>query len=60
MGKQKGLYLHGKSENILYYSWKDVPCQRTIPAVVYQSSAVIAHKNTIGLSTTMRVLSENY
>ncbi|KAA9041479.1 hypothetical protein FW778_05490 [Ginsengibacter hankyongi] len=53
MGKQKGLYLNAKSGNILYYSWKEIPCIRTIPANVYQSPAVIAHKNANGLSTTM-------
>jgi hypothetical protein len=52
MGKQRGMYLHGTSENILYYSWKEIPCKRTIPAIVYQSPVVIAHKNANGLSTT--------
>jgi hypothetical protein len=53
MSKQQGIYLHGKSENILYYSWKGIPCERTIPANVYQSPVVVAHKNANGLSTTM-------
>ena len=53
MGKQTGLYLNGKSGNILYYSWKEIPCLRTIPANVYQSPVVVAHKNANGLSTTM-------
>ena len=53
MSKQRGIYLHGKSGNILYYSWKGIPCERMIPANVFQSPVVIAHKNTIGLSTTM-------
>jgi len=53
MGKQKGLYVHGKDGNTLYYSWKGIPCERTIPANVYQSPVVVAHKNANGLSTTM-------
>jgi len=53
MGKQKGMYLHGKLENVLYYSWKGIPCERIIPATVYQSPVVIAHRNANGLSTTM-------
>jgi len=53
MSKQRGIYLHGKSGNILYYSWKGIPCERMIPANVFQSPVVAAHKNTIGLSTTM-------
>lgn len=53
MGKQQGIYLHGKSGNILYYSWKGIPCERTIPANVYQSPTVVAHKNANGLSTTI-------
>ena len=53
MSKQKGVYLHGKAGNILYYSWKGIACERMIPAHVYQSPAVVAHKNANGLSTTM-------
>ncbi len=53
MGKQKGLYVHGKQGNVLYYSWKEIPCMRIIPANVYQSPVVVAHKNANGLSTTM-------
>ena len=53
MGKQTGVYLNGKSENILYYNWKTIPCQRTIPAMVYQSPVVVAQQNAVGLSTTM-------
>ena len=53
MGKQNGLYLHGKSGNILYYSWKEIPCIRTIPANVYQSPVVVAQKQANGLSTSM-------
>jgi hypothetical protein len=53
MGKQKGVYLHGKDGNILYYSWKGIACERMIPSEVYQSPVVVAHKNANGLSTTM-------
>jgi hypothetical protein len=53
MGKQKGVYLHGKDGNILYYSWKGIPCKRVIPAEVYQSPALTVHKNANGLSTIM-------
>jgi hypothetical protein len=53
MGKQQGLYVEGKQSNILYYSWKGIPCKRTIPSEVYQSPVVVAHKNTNGLSTVM-------
>ena len=53
MSKQSGIYLHGKSGNILYYSWKGIPCERMIPANVFQSPVVVAHKNANGLSTTL-------
>src|SRR5665647_297479 len=53
MGKQQGLYVEGKQSNILYYSWKGIPCMRTIPEEVYQSPLVVAHKNANGLSTVM-------
>lgn len=53
MSKQSGIYLHGKSGNILYYSWKGIHCERMIPANVFQSPVVVAHKNANGLSTTM-------
>ena len=53
MSKQKGVYLHGKAGNIQYYSWKGIACEKTIPAAVYQSPAVVAHKNANGLATTM-------
>src|SRR5665213_208588 len=53
MGKQKGVYLAGKAGNVLYYSWKSIACERIIPARVYQSPAVVTHKNANGLSTTM-------
>ena len=53
MGKQTGLYLNCKSGNILYYSRKGIPCIKTIPANVYQSPVVVAHKNANGLATTM-------
>lgn len=53
MGKQKGLYLQGKTDNILYYKYRDIPSERMIPADVYQSPAVVAHKNANGLATTM-------
>ena len=53
MGKQEGLYIHGKDRNILYYSWKGIPCMRSIPVNVYQSPAVVAHKTANGLSTTL-------
>ncbi len=53
MGKQGGIYIEGKAGNILYYSWKGIPCMRMIPTKVYQSEVVIAHKNANGLSTTM-------
>ena len=33
MGKQTGLYVEGKAGNILYYSWKGIPCERMIPAL---------------------------
>lgn len=53
MGKQKGVFLQGKAGNILYYSWNGIPCERSIPAAVYQSPVVVAQKNANGLSTTM-------
>lgn len=53
MAHQKDLYFVGKAGNQSYYSWKDIPCIRTIPAKVYQSSVVQANSKTTGTSTRM-------
>lgn len=53
MGKQKGMYRHGKEGNILYYSWKGIQCERTIPKIVYQSPVVVAHKTANALATIL-------